>query len=88
MDLFERLSHPAIVTLFETAVDIGDRVEMGQLIGRIHFVERPDRDPVEIRTSTPGIVCTVRAIATTLQGDCVAVIGHECTRDELLRGDV
>ena len=51
--------------LFETLVDLGQRVEAGQPVGRIHFLERPDREPETIVAKNGGIVCVVRAIATT-----------------------
>jgi N2-acetyl-L-2,4-diaminobutanoate deacetylase len=70
--------------LFETLVDLGDRVEAGQLVGRIHFLERPEREPEPIVAASAGVVCVVRAIATTEQGDNVVVIGHEVSREELL----
>ena len=59
--------------LFETLVDLGQRVEVGEPVGRIHFLERPDREPEVILSKTAGIVCVVRAIATTEQGDNVVV---------------
>jgi predicted deacylase len=70
--------------LFETLVDLGARVEAGQQVGRIHFLDRPDREPEPIVAKTTGIVCVVRAIATTEQGDNVAVIGREVSREDLL----
>ena len=57
---------------WETLVDVGDRVEAGQLVGRIHFIDRPDREPTPVDAHGDGIVCVVRAIATTEQGDNVA----------------
>jgi N-alpha-acetyl-L-2,4-diaminobutyrate deacetylase len=70
--------------LFETFVDVMDRVSEGQPIGRIHFIERPDRAPEVITASLDGIVCSVRAVATTDQGDKVAVIGREVSKEDLL----
>jgi predicted deacylase len=69
--------------LFETLVDLGQAVEAGDPVGRIHFLERPDREPVTIAAETSGIVCVVRAIATTEQGDNVCVIGREVSEEEL-----
>jgi predicted deacylase len=69
--------------LFEVLVELGEAVKPGQAVGRLHFVERPDREPVEIVTGTSGIVCTIRAIAPTQQGDCVAVIGQPCRPEDL-----
>jgi predicted deacylase len=69
--------------LFETVVDLGQRVDVGEPVGRIHFLERPDREPELILSKTAGIVCVVRAIATTEQGDNVVVIAREADRSEL-----
>jgi predicted deacylase len=70
--------------LFETLVDLGDEVEAGQVVGRMHFIERPDRTPLDVCAVTSGVVCVVRAIATTRQGDNVVVIGREVAEAELL----
>jgi predicted deacylase len=69
--------------LWETLVDLGERVEAGRAVGRIHFLERPERAPEVVTALTPGVVCAVRAIATTSQGDNVAVIGREIDASEL-----
>jgi len=68
---------------FETLVDLGQRVETGQPVGRIHFLERPDRQPEIIHAKNDGIVCVVRAIATTEQGDNVVVVAREVDWKEL-----
>jgi N-alpha-acetyl-L-2,4-diaminobutyrate deacetylase len=70
--------------LFETLVDLGEHVEVDQPVGRIHFLERPDREPEPIAARSAGTVCVVRAIATTQQGDNVVVIGRDVSREELL----
>ncbi|HET9937579.1 MAG TPA: succinylglutamate desuccinylase/aspartoacylase family protein [Gaiella sp.] len=69
--------------LFETVVDLGQRVSVDEPVGRIHFLERPDREPETILSRTDGIVCVVRAIATTEQGDNVVVVAREAHRSEL-----
>jgi N-alpha-acetyl-L-2,4-diaminobutyrate deacetylase len=69
--------------LFETLVDLGEEVRAGQTVGRIHFLERPDREPASIAALTDGVVCVVRAIATTDQGDNVLVVAREVDRAEL-----
>src|SRR5205814_472595 len=38
--------------LWETFVDLGDRVSDGQPVGQIHFLERPDREPVVVEART------------------------------------
>jgi N-alpha-acetyl-L-2,4-diaminobutyrate deacetylase len=69
--------------LFETLVDLGQAVERGEPLGRIHFLERPDREPEVIHAANAGVVCVVRAIATTQQGDNVVVTGRVVDRSEL-----
>jgi predicted deacylase len=69
--------------LFETLVDLGQRVDVGEPVGQMHFLERPDREPEVILSKTAGIVCVVRAIATTDQGDNVVVVAREADRSEL-----
>jgi predicted deacylase len=71
--------------LWETFVDPGERVEAGQPVGQIHFLERPDRRPAVVTAINPGIVMVVRAIATTAQGDNVVVTGREISLEELLQ---
>lgn len=70
--------------LWETLVDVGDRVDAGRLVGRIHFIDRPDREPSPVHAANGGYVCAVRAIAPTEQGDNVAVIAREIEAGELL----
>lgn len=69
--------------LWETFVDVGERVREGQPVGQIHFLERPEREPEVVHARNDGIVFVVRAIATTDQGDNVAVIAREVTVEEL-----
>src|SRR5262249_40846175 len=62
---------------WETLVDPGDRVSAGQLVGRVHFIDRPDREPSLIHAPREGVVCVVRAIAPCEPGDNVLVIGPQ-----------
>src|ERR1700733_3802590 len=34
--------------LWETFVDVGDRVEPGQPVGQLHFIDRPERGPTQV----------------------------------------
>jgi len=71
--------------LFETLVALGQDVTTGEVIGRMHFPERPDRSPVDVQAGSGGLVCSVRAIAMTQQGDCLVVTGRRCGREALLQ---
>ena len=39
--------------LYESCVDVGEPLKKGDTIGRIHFLERPDREPVPVFASSP-----------------------------------
>ena len=69
--------------LFEALVDPGDAVSAGQPVGRIHFIERPDRPAEVIEAPLGGVVAGIRAIATTVQGDNVVVLGQPIDRSAL-----
>ncbi len=69
--------------LFETHVDLGQRVQAGETVGRMHSLERPELEPEPVVALNDGVVCVVRAIATTDQGDNVVVIAREVDRSEL-----
>jgi N-alpha-acetyl-L-2,4-diaminobutyrate deacetylase len=69
--------------LFETLVDLGQKVSVDEPVGRIHFLERPDREPEIVMSKTDGVVCVVRAVATTAQGDNVVVVARVADRSEL-----
>ena len=69
--------------LFETLVHLGQRVETGEEVARVHFIERPDRRPEPVYAGNDGIVCVVRAVATCEQGDNIVVVAREVGRAEL-----
>lgn len=63
--------------IYEQMVDLGAAVAAGQVVGQIHFLERPDREPVPIQAPTAGILLAARAPSLVAQGDCVACIAHD-----------
>lgn len=63
--------------LYESCVDPGDSVSKGQTLGRIHFLERPDREPVAVLAHEAGMLIAGRAPSIVKQGDCVACIAHD-----------
>lgn len=62
--------------IYENLVDLGSSVKVGQPVGQIHFLERPDRQPVEVVAPSAGILIATRGPALVAQGDCVACIAH------------
>lgn len=69
--------------IYETLVDPGEEVKRGQSLGRIYCLERPDRPPEVVSSPANGIVCAIRPLPNTQQGDCVAVVGKVCSRSDL-----
>jgi N-alpha-acetyl-L-2,4-diaminobutyrate deacetylase len=70
--------------IYENLVSLGDEVAANQPVGQIHFLERPDREPVPIVAPTAGILLASRAPALVAQGDCVACIAHDVAPDIFL----
>lgn len=63
--------------LYESCADPGDAVRKGEIVGRIHFLERPDRAPAAVLAHTDGLLIAGRSPSMVKQGDCVACIAHD-----------
>jgi predicted deacylase len=63
--------------LYENLVDLGADVVTGQPVGQIHFIERPDREPVQVIAPSNGVLIGTRSPSVVAQGDCVACIAHD-----------
>jgi N-alpha-acetyl-L-2,4-diaminobutyrate deacetylase len=63
--------------MYESCVDPGEPVVKGQVVGRIHFLERPDRAAAEVVANGEGMLIAGRAPSMVKQGDCVACIAHD-----------
>ncbi len=70
--------------IFEIRVDLGQMVQVGDCVGYIHHLERPDRIPEPIIARSSGYMITSRVPCLTQQGDCVAVIARRVEIDEVL----
>jgi predicted deacylase len=63
--------------LYENLVPLGAEVAAGQPVGQVHFLERPDREPVAVVANRAGVLIACRAPTLVGQGDCVACIAGE-----------
>lgn len=63
--------------MYESLVDLGADVAASQTVGQIHFLERPDREPMPIVAPSAGVLICCRGPSVVTQGDCVAVIAHD-----------
>jgi N-alpha-acetyl-L-2,4-diaminobutyrate deacetylase len=63
--------------VYENIVPLGEDVSAGQPVGAIHFLERPDREPLFVTAVSTGVLVATRAPSIVGQGDCVACIAHD-----------
>lgn len=52
----------------------GSVVTAGYLAGLLHFVEDVDRDPVEVRYATTGVLWMGAGPGRVQRGDCIGVV--------------
>lgn len=71
--------------IFEIGLELGSPIHVDQPVGLIHFLERPDREPIVLRSPKAGYLIAMRAPCNTQQGDCVAVIGEAVDVDAVMR---
>jgi predicted deacylase len=63
--------------IYETLLPLGTEVDSGQAVGLIHFLERPDREPLPVVANAAGVLLATRGPSLAAQGDCVACIAHD-----------
>jgi predicted deacylase len=63
--------------LFVCGVDLGDRVQKGQIAGMIYFPDDPSRAPEAHYFARDGVVINVRAPAQAERGDMLVRLAHE-----------
>lgn len=70
--------------IFEVCVELGTKVSVDEPVARIHFLERPDREPLQIVSPKHGYLICMRSPCKTQQGDCIAVIAEEVSVDSVM----
>jgi predicted deacylase len=70
--------------MWEAMLEPGDAVREGEPVGRLWFIDRPDRPAEPILAPMDGVVAVTKAIPVTEQGDCVFVLGVPIDRTDLL----
>ena len=69
--------------IFEICVELGSKVLVDEPLARIHYLERPDREPTLIVSPKEGYLLCMRTACKTQQGDCIAVIAEAVSVDSL-----
>ncbi len=63
--------------LYENCVDLGEAVKAGDLLGQVHSLEQPGRDPAQVLAHADGMLVANRGPSIVGQGDCVACVAHD-----------
>jgi predicted deacylase len=72
--------------IWEPTVEPGDRAQRGEIVGRLYRPEEPHRKAEAITSAVTGVVCGVRPLAVSRQGDCLVVVGQEVEASSLVTG--
>ena len=70
--------------LWEGMLEPGEPVAADQPVGRLWFVDRPDRPPIEVVSPVDGYVVVQKAIPVVEQGDSLFCVGVPIDRAALL----
>jgi predicted deacylase len=62
--------------IYESFFELGDSVQAGVVVGQLHDMERPFREPETVIARTDGLVVARRSNPLTAQGECVAVVAR------------
>ena len=65
--------------MWEAMLEPGDAVREGEPVGRLWFIDRPDRPAEPILAPLDGVVAVTKAIPVTEQGDCVSCSASRST---------
>ena len=67
--------------IFEPLVELGAAIEAGQAVGRIHFFDEIDREPVTYDAPRRGFLYARHFPGLIKRGDCLAVLADDWRRD-------
>ena len=62
--------------IYESRFEVGDRVEKGQTLGYVHFVQYPHRPPLAVPARRDGLLLGLRGPGFVEVGDTVALLGR------------
>ena len=63
--------------LYENCVDLGEAIKAGDLLGQVHSLEQPGREPAQVWAHADGMLVANRGPSIVGQGDCVACVAHD-----------
>ncbi|MGI9301399.1 MAG: N-alpha-acetyl diaminobutyric acid deacetylase DoeB [Gammaproteobacteria bacterium] len=63
--------------LYEALVEVGEEAEVGAALGRIHFPDSPDHEPVTVNAEISGVLITRAGRGWVKRGDTIAVVATD-----------
>lgn len=63
--------------LYENCVELGEDAHAGDVLGQVHSLEDPSRQPVPVLAHSDGVLVANRGPSIVGQGDCVACLAHD-----------
>lgn len=73
--------------IYETFYRPGEWVREGQTLGKVHFVDRPERASESVMVQTDGMIIGIRAPGQVHSGDCVAVVAKDLDNPDAIMRD-
>ncbi|MCX5512819.1 succinylglutamate desuccinylase [Kaistia algarum] len=68
--------------VFEPLTPLGADVRAGDVAGRIHFLHRPEREPIVLRHAGDGVAFAMRQPGKVRPGNCVYVLATDYPAEE------
>lgn len=63
--------------IYESFYELGAEIKKGQIVGQVHFLDRVDWEPEEVRAESDGLMICRRGPGLVERGDCVAVLARD-----------
>lgn len=67
--------------IYRTFIDVGDRVEKGQLMALLYSLDDVETDPVELKAPITGIVVTRRALSRASRGEYIFTVASTTDKE-------
>ena len=68
--------------IYETLIDLDTQVKIGDILGQVHFPEKPERNPVSYKAQIEGVLIGRAHKALVYPGDFLALVAEEVSAKE------
>ena len=63
--------------VYEALIELDDSVKIGDIVGQVHFPEKPERDPISYKSRIEGVLIGRAHKALVYPGDFLALVAQE-----------